>query len=78
MLHTEIAHAEEVDARLWIGDIGIELFEEGIRIQRRREACFAHAWAWRISSVGCGGSERSESGELEEATTVHGVGKIGG
>jgi hypothetical protein len=75
LLHAEIAHAEEVDARRGIGDIGIELFEERIRVQRRCEACFARAREWRVSRMDRGGSDRSKGGELKKATTVHGVRK---
>jgi hypothetical protein len=77
MLHAEIAHAKEVDAFGRVGDIGIELLKEGIRIQRRREASLALAWEWRVSSVARRGSEWSESGELKKATTVHEVRKVG-
>ena len=67
MLHAEIAHAEEVNARLEIGDVGIELFEEGIRVQRRRETRFARVRQRRVGRVCC---ERRERGEAEEVASA--------
>ena len=74
MLHAKIAHAEEVNALRGIGDIGIELFKERIRIQCRREASSARALKWRISSLCRHAHEWRKRSESEEMAAVdHGM-----
>jgi len=76
MLHAEIAHAEEIDARLGIGYVGIELFEERIRVQRGCEACFARARERRVGSVRRGGPEWSKAASFRKWRRVEFVGMV--